>query len=262
MDFDPGRRPLPDLTEPVTALVTGASSGIGLAMVDQLLRNRHVARVLAVSRSATSSPSLQALREREGDRLQRVAADLADDAGLRAVGDALRGTEALHLVVHAAGALHGEDFAPEKALTQVRRASLERVFAINAFAPLLLAQALMPLLCRGRPAVFASLSARVGSIGDNRSGGWYAYRASKAAQNQLMRTFAIEWRRRNPQGRCLVLHPGTVDTPLSAPFQAGVPADRLFEPSRAAAQLLDVVARATPADTGRFLGWDGAEIPW
>lgn len=262
MNFDPDRRPLSDVSEPVTALVTGASSGIGLAMVDQLLRNRHVDRVVAVSRSADSSPSLQALRDREGERLHCIAADLSDDAGLCAVVDGLNGTQALHLVVHAAGALHGDGFAPEKAVAQVRRVSLERVFAINAFAPLLLAQALLPLLCRGRPAVFASLSARVGSIGDNRAGGWYAYRASKAAQNQLMRTFSIEWRWRNPQGRCLSLHPGTVDTPLSAPFQAGVPEGRLFEPARAASQLLDVIARSTPADSGRFLAWDGAEIPW
>ena len=111
-------------------------------------------------------------------------------------------------------------------------------------------------------AVFASLSARVGSIGDNRLGGWYAYRAAKAAQNQFMRTFAIELRRANPAAACLLLHPGTVDTPLSRPFQSGVEPGRLFAPELAAGHLLAVIASATPADSGRFLAWDGQAIPW
>lgn len=156
--------------------------------------------------------------------------------------------------------LHGDGIRPEKSVAQVRRAALEQVFALNAFAPILLAQALLPLLTG--TCMFASLSARVGSIGDNRLGGWYAYRASKAAQNQLMKTFAIELARRNPQACCLLLHPGMVDTALSAPFQANVPAERLFTPPRAAAQLLGIIARATPADSGRFIAWDGTNIPW
>ncbi|GAB2515079.1 hypothetical protein GCM10027188_17410 [Lysobacter humi (ex Lee et al. 2017)] len=136
------------------------------------------------------------------------------------------------------------------------------MFAVNAFAPILLAQALMPQLTHREPAVFASLSARVGSIGDNRAGGWYAYRASKAAQNQLMKTFAMEWTRRAPRSICLLLHPGTVDTPLSAPFQARVPAGRLHAADAAAEHLLAVIAGCTPADTGRFLAWDGSDVPW
>jgi NAD(P)-dependent dehydrogenase (short-subunit alcohol dehydrogenase family) len=136
------------------------------------------------------------------------------------------------------------------------------VFALNAFAPILLASALLPLLDQGHPCVFASLSARVGSIGDNRLGGWYVCRASKAAQNQLLRTFALELARRNHQATCLLLHPGTVDTPLSAPFQGRVPAERLFTPDRAARHLLDIIAGAMPRDNGRFLAWDGQPIPW
>ncbi len=102
----------------------------------------------------------------------------------------------------------------------------------------------------------------MGSIGDNRLGGWYAYRAAKAAQNQLLRTLAIEWRRSHPHLACVLLHPGTVDTPLSRPFQARVPAEALFPPARAARQLLDLVAALGPADSGRFLAWDGRDIPW
>jgi NAD(P)-dependent dehydrogenase (short-subunit alcohol dehydrogenase family) len=110
--------------------------------------------------------------------------------------------------------------------------------------------------------VFASLSARVGSIGDNRLGGWYAYRASKAAQNQLIRTFALELARRNPKACCLLLHPGTVDTALSAPFQAHVPTEKLFSVERASCQLLHIIAGSTPADSGRSIAWDGQDIPW
>ena len=262
MTFDADTPPVAGLTGPATALVTGASSGIGHAVLRALLGNRHVAQVFAVSRTASTNTALAELRALHGDRVRCIDADLTDDAGLAAVGDAMRAVDALHVVVNAAGLLHGAEVAPEKSLEQVARASLERVFALNAFAPVLLARALMPVLCRGEPAVFASLSARVGSIGDNRAGGWYAYRASKAAQNQLMRTFSIEWRRRNRLGTCLLLHPGTVDTPLSTPFQARVPADRLFDPDTAAAHLLGIIARATPADSGRFLAWDGIDVPW
>ena len=254
--------PVAGLDRPATVLLTGASGGVGLALLRALLDNAHVGTVHALSRSATSHPALRALADGHGTRLRCIDADLARDEGFAALDDGLRETPELDLVIHNAGMLHTESVAPEKSIAQVRRASLESVFALNAFAPVLLAQALATRLSGRRPAVFASLSARVGSIGDNRAGGWYAYRASKAAQNQLMRTFAIEWRRRNPLGICLLLHPGTVATPLSAPFRSHLPADRVFEPADAAAKLLRVIASSTPDDSGRFLAWDGTDIPW
>ncbi len=158
--------------------------------------------------------------------------------------------------------LHGPEVAPEKSLAGLDADALASVFALNAFAPILLVQALSAQLSRDQPLVLAALSARVGSIGDNRLGGWYAYRASKAALNQLLRTLAVEWRRSHPQATCVLLHPGTVDTPLSRPFQARVPAGQLFTPQHAASQLLGIVARLTPADSGNFLAWDGSAIPW
>lgn len=262
MKFDSDTPPVVGLMRPAVALVTGASRGIGLALTRSLLANVHVDVVHAVSRGASRAQALEALAAEQGPRLHRIDADITRPADLASLAASLDGIESLDLVVNAAGVLHGDGLAPEKSIEQVEADALARVFALNAFAPILLARTLMPWLSRRRPAVFASVSARVGSIGDNRTGGWYAYRASKAAQNQLMRTFSIEWRRRNPAGVCLLLHPGTVETELSAPFQSRVPAERLFDPMDAAARLLHIVANATPADSGRFIAWDGTDIPW
>lgn len=251
------------LTDPANVVVTGASSGIGLAVASQLLRHEGVARVFALSRSAENNPELAALRTIHGERLLPMSVDLTADDALSLLPQRIRAhCDTLHLLFNAAGMLHAPGVAPEKSLLSLRREALDSVFALNAFAPILLAQALAPLMRHGAPAVFASLSARVGSIGDNRLGGWYAYRASKAAQNQLLRTLAVEWKRTHPRACVLLLHPGTVDTPLSRPFQANVPEDKLFTTEHAARQLLDIVAGTTPAQSGSFLAWDGSEIAW
>lgn len=264
MTFDAGTPPLAGLTAAAHVLVTGASSGIGLGLVRQLLANRHVAAVTAVSRHASQSKALAALsRETTKERLSMLDVDLVDEASIDALPVQLRERHPrLHLVINAAGVLHADNLRPERSIQQLTRSALDQAFALNAFAPILLARALLPMLDRDESSVFASLSARVGSIADNRLGGWYAYRASKAAQNQLIRTFAIELARRNPKACCLLLHPGTVDTPLTEPFQANVPAEKLFSVERASQQLLEIIAGCTPADSGRFIAWDGSDIPW
>ncbi|MBL4833372.1 MAG: SDR family NAD(P)-dependent oxidoreductase [Pseudomonas sp.] len=239
-------------------LVAGASRGIGRALIDALLQRDDVERLFAVARdwSDVSLPS--------DIRLHLIAADLADDPDREGLAIAVgEQCDQLDMVINTVGFLHEPDGQqPEKSLRQVDMAALQRSFAINAGVPILLAQALLPLLRGHRPCVFASLSARVGSIGDNHLGGWYAYRASKAAQNMLMRTFAIEWRRLNQQSICVLLHPGTTDTVLSAPFQANVPDGKLFSAEFVAQRLLAVIAERTPADSGNFYAWDGATIPW
>ena len=236
-----------------TALVVGCG-GIGTALLASL-----AARAPALSLAGTArpgrSPALPA-----GCRL--IPLELTDDSSLGALPGQLRDLPPLRLVINCAGVLHAGTLQPENRLARVSRANLERSFAVNAFAPLLLAQTLESLLSPGRHFHFASLSARVGSIGDNQLGGWYGYRAAKAAQNQLLRTLAIEWGRRFPRACVSLLHPGTTATPLSEPFRGGVAPARLFTPAKAAGHLLDVVATLTPAQSGQFWAWDGQPIPW
>lgn len=160
--------------------------------------------------------------------------------------------------------LHDGDrgIRPEKRLEDVDPEALTALFQVNAAGPLLVARHFRPLLGHGDPAVFAAISARVGSIRDNGRGGWYAYRGSKAALNQYIRTLAIELRRRAPAVTCAALHPGTTDTDLSAPYQDSVPAEQLFPVARTADQLLQVMAGLGPEDSGGFFAWDGQPIPW
>ena len=239
------------------ALVVGCG-GIGRALLTELACRAPGLTLWATSRRGWQPPAGGPL---PGGRV--LALDLADDGSLERFRAALLPlTPSLRLVINTAGLLHGEDLQPEKRLQQVRRPALERLFAVNAYGPLLLAQAVEPVLARGEPVLFASLSARVGSIGDNQLGGWYGYRAAKAAQNQLLRCLALEWRRKLPQACVTLLHPGTTATPLSAPFQASVAPEKLFSPARCAAQLLDVLEQQGPEQSGSFLAWDGSPIPW
>ena len=239
------------------ALVVGCG-GIGQALLAELAARAPGLTLWATSRSGW--------RPEPGGLLaaERVLPlDLGDDASLAGLSATLNPLAAsLRLVVNTAGLLHGGTLQPEKRLQQVNRHALERLFTVNAYGPLLLAQALDAVLAREEPVLFASLSARVGSIGDNRLGGWYGYRAAKAAQNQLLRCLALEWRRTRPLACVTLLHPGTTATPLSAPFQASVAPDHLFSPGRSARHLLDVLERQEPEQSGSFLAWDGSTIPW
>lgn len=246
------------------AVVQGASRGLGFALVEALLARPDVDAVVATSRDPGSSEGLQALGSTCGERLRCLPLDVRNEASIEQA--ATRTAETLgpriHWLINCAGILHGSGWGPEKQLADVQPDRLREVFEVNAFGPILVAKHFLRLLRHDDRAILANVSARVGSIGDNRLGGWYAYRASKAAQNMFTRTLALELERRARNVVCLAIHPGTVDTDLSSPFQRNVPDEKLFEPSRAAAQLLDVMDARSRKDSGRFFAWDGQEIPW
>jgi NAD(P)-dependent dehydrogenase (short-subunit alcohol dehydrogenase family) len=243
---------LPSLREGYRAVVFGASGGLGAALVRQLAADPRCAVVHAGAR--TPGPP--------AERTRPFAFDLNDEEGLAEAAGAVAAGGPLDLVMVATGVLHGEGLAPEKTYRSLNADAFARTFAINATGPALIARHMLPVLSRESKSVFAALSARVGSISDNRSGGWHAYRASKAALNQIIRTCAIELAARNRLALCVALHPGTVDTGLSKPFQSGVSADRLFSPYDSGAHLLGVIDRLGPADSGGFFAWDGSPIPY
>ena len=235
--------------------VIGASGGIGGAFAEHLQQSPDVSQVFRLSRSGTAS---------EDDGTQTLNIDLEDEASIAKAADTIRSrAEALSLVIVATGLLHdGDRLQPEKTWRSLRADVMARAFRVNTIGPALVAKHFLPCLTKDRKAAFAVLSARVGSIADNRLGGWHAYRASKAALNMIIKTLSVELEQRNPSALCVALHPGTVDTQLSRPFQAGVPRGRLFSPGDAAGALLTVLDGLGPEDSGGFFAWDGSAIPF
>lgn len=222
------------------ALVFGARGGIGAALTTALESSDSYAAVLGVSRA--------------------TGFDLTDEASIARAVESAAARGEIRLAIDATGFLHDASQTPEKNLRDLDAARLARAFALNAIGPALIMKHLLPRLPRKGRCVFATLSARVGSIGDNRLGGWYGYRASKAALNQFVRTAAIELARRAPEAICVALHPGTVRTGLSAPF---VGEDRdAVTPAQSANNLLRVIDRLGAADTGGFFDWRGERIEW
>jgi NAD(P)-dependent dehydrogenase (short-subunit alcohol dehydrogenase family) len=217
------------------SLVVGAG-GIGGALAEQLMARGDVA---VWSRSTGVDATVEA-------SIVAAAQALPDD---------------LNIVFVTTGMLHDADQRPERSMRELDGEKLARSFLINTIAPALVAKHVLPRLPRDRRAVFAVLGARVGSIGDNRTGGWHGYRASKAALVMLVKTLSIELKRTHPQAICVALHPGTVDTPMSKPFQGNVAPEKLFTPEFSAHRLIAVADALTPADSGSHFAWDGALIP-
>lgn len=229
----------------MNVLVVGASRGVGLGFVSALRARGD--RVFAASRTLAPGPDAFQLDVTDEPSVVAAAAQLA------------RQGVSLDLLLVTSGMLHEPGHSPEKSLRQVDPERMLRSFAVNTVGPLLVAKHFLPLMVKTRPR-FVVLSARVGSVGDNRLGGWYGYRASKAALNQIVRTAAIELARRNRQAVCVALHPGTVDTPLSQPFaKAGL---TVRPPDVAAGELLAVLRGLTPAQSGGFFDYRGQALPW
>lgn len=236
------------------ALVIGSGGGIGAAIVDQLAASGRFDSIYAGNRRPHAA---------RHSNVTRLTIDILDDDTLGEAARQIAQEGALDLLIVATGLLHrGTDIRPEKSLRQLDVSVMAEVFAVNSIGPALVAKHFLPLLARGQRAVAIFLSARVGSIADNRLGGWHSYRASKAALNALVRCFAIELGRSNPEAIVAALHPGTVDTPLSEPFQARLDEASLFNAELSAAHMLGVIDQLSPADSGGFFGWDGRPIPY
>ena len=236
----------------MSAVIIGATGGIGRALALGLAERGTQGTIHALSRSGGGDWP-------DGVIPGRI--DILDEASIEDAAARLKEDGPVELCIVATGLLSdGEDLQPEKSWRHQSMAAYERVFRLNTFGPGLVAKHVLPLMTRGERAVFAALSARVGSIGDNGYGGWHAYRASKAALNMLIRNFAIEWTRKSEESICVGLHPGTVDTDLSEPFQKRVPEKQLQTPIQAAKHLLGVVAQLTPEDTGQLFDWAGKKI--
>jgi NAD(P)-dependent dehydrogenase (short-subunit alcohol dehydrogenase family) len=245
---------LQSFTRPANVVIVGASGGIGRAFVTALAADERVGQVFALSRSpidAGMSP------------VTPLPFNITDEASVAGAAARCAKHGPVDLAIVASGILHkGGDLQPEKRMQDLDAAVMEEVFRINTIGPAIVAKHFLPRMRRDRKSAFAAISARVGSIGDNRLGGWASYRASKAALNMLIRTLSIEHARSHPKSAVVALHPGTTDTALSKPFQRNVPEGKLFSPAFSAAKLLHVIDALTSADTGGFFAWNGDPIEY
>ena len=227
---------------PENIAILGASGAIGSAFTKLLSEKHPNASMFAFSRNGQHS--IDYSRE---DSIAEAAELAAKE-------------KPLDLVIVAGGILHQGELMPEKSLRDLSAEKFQRIFEVNTITPALIAKYFLPKLNREQPSIFAALSARVGSISDNQLGGWYAYRASKAALNMIIKNAAIEVGRRNKQAIIVGLHPGTVDSNLSKPFQGNVADGKLFTPEYSAGRLLEVLENLSPEQTGKCFAWDGKEV--
>lgn len=235
-----------------TALVIGAGGGIGRAIVHRLHAEK-VGRVIAVSRDPGHF---------DGNTAECVQSDYSEASIEQVCAQLKQEQRLISKVFICNGTLHGERYMPEKRMESIEADALLTVFRTNAVVPILWVRSLLPVLSGKEPCVVSVLSARVGSISDNRLGGWYSYRASKAALNMLLKTAAIEYARRANNVKLIAFHPGTVDTSLSKPFQASVPENKLFTPDFVAERLFDVMNQVEMDSGLEFIDWAGQTVEW
>ena len=239
------------------ALVVGAAGGIGAAVLERCLCDSAYARVFAVSRG----PQPAELGSFDS-RLQWLTSDYSETSVAGICEQITQGGFHLRRVIICNGILHNQRLTPEKSLDKVNREAMHEVFDANVVVPALWVSTLLGHLRKSASCVIAVLSARVGSISDNRLGGWYSYRSSKAALNMFLKTASIEYARRAPQVKLVAFHPGTTDTALSQPFQRGVPEGKLFSPAFVAERLSLQLDSMHPDGELTFVDWDARPIPW
>lgn len=237
-------------------LVIGGSGGIGFAVVKHLLSELSRFDFLDVHVDATYHSQQPDL---EDHRLHWHQVDATSEVDIKELSTQF---ERLDWLINCVGMLHTPDLGPEKNLSSIDPEFFLKNISVNTLPSLLLAKHFTPILKASDNPKFAVVSAKVGSISDNRLGGWYSYRSSKAALNMFIKTMSIEWQRTLKKGTVLALHPGTTDTALSKPFQNNVPQGKLFESSYVAHQLVDIIRTATPEQSGHFYAYDGEQLTW
>ena len=225
--------------------------------------------VIATCRDPSSAHGLNELQQLYGDRLDVVRLNTLDDASIQSTGEVIssRYNGTLHRLINCSAVLHDSGMKPETSYTKLDRASLLRSMETNAIGPILVCQHMLPFLAQGgkdgsSPSIIVNMSARVSSIGDNRLGGWYSYRSSKTALNQLTKCLALEIARKKQNTSAILLHPGTCDTDLSKPWHRNVPEGKLFTREKGVGQLLNVIESLTLEDSGKFFAYDRSIIEW
>jgi NAD(P)-dependent dehydrogenase (short-subunit alcohol dehydrogenase family) len=245
-----------------TAIVVGASRGIGLAITQQLAEQQRFRHLIATHRPASDLTQLQ---KSPGGRVLPLPYDANEPGSEKVLSQALEqiGADSVELVICALGTLHSETYSPERKIEELQLDTIEHVFRINAFSVAMIAKELKPFVKSAEQARFAAISAKVGSISDNKMGGWHSYRASKAALNMLMKNIAIEFSRNHKNFAAIALHPGTTETELSQPFlEVAKKRYTVHTPEQTAKNLLQIVLSSGPSDNAKFISWNGEELPW
>ncbi|MEE2904679.1 MAG: SDR family NAD(P)-dependent oxidoreductase [Myxococcota bacterium] len=241
-----------------TALIVGARGGLGQAFCERWSQLDPSLSIVAASRNTE-----WCAEDTDNPKISRLEMDIGSEESVESAASYIRERELkLNVVINCSGLLHTPSFSPERALKELSMEKMRKVFEVNTFGVAMLLKYFVPLFPRNERTIFASCSARVGSIGDNRLGGWYSYRASKAAQNMMIRTAAIEVRRLRRECICIALHPGTVISELSAPFTKRKDPSKLFSPDFSATKLTQVLEKLSIEDSGEFFAYDGSRIEW
>ena len=231
-------------------VIIGSNGAIGKAFVEHYLKDASVSNIFAFSRNNTNSSD---------DKLTNLHIDIESEESVADAAKRIDGYK-IDIIITATGILHSYRIKPEKSIKDINHESFMKVFSVNAVGPALIGRYFIPLLKKDTKSVIAFLSARVGSISDNKLGGWYSYRASKSALNQIVKNFSIELKRTNPKAIVLALQPGTVDSNLSEPFKRNVAQGKLFTPEQSRELLSNVIKNATTNDSGNLLDYDGETI--
>ena len=230
--------------------VIGSSGAIGSAFVDHYINDQSINSIFSFSRSSIGI---------DNNKVKHFSIDIENE---NSVQDAAKSVEEINFdeIIIASGLLHTNEFGPEKSIKDLKADNILKILNVNTVGPTIIGKHFLPLLNKNNKSVMAFLSARVGSISENKLGGWYAYRASKSALNQIIKTFSIELKRTNPKAIIIGLQPGTVESELSAPFKRSVSKNKLFSAEYSASQLIGVIERVDESSSGNLISWEGEII--